>query len=163
LQPEHLAELCVMHRDERVMATLGGVRSDAETRDFLRVNLDHWDRYGYGLWIFRGRAGAFAGRGGIRHVTIEEAEEIEVAYALMPDSWGRGLATEMAEALLDIASILGLSNIIAYTLVGNRSSQRVLEKLGFRLEREFVFKSMPHLLYRRPRESGSARSLVTQI
>jgi len=145
-----------MHRDPRVMATLGGVRPDAETKDFLRVNLDHWDRHGYGLWIFRDRTGAFAGRGGIRHVTIEEIEEIEVAYALMPDFWGRGLATEMARALLGIAfGQLGLSNLIGFTLVENRGSRRVLEKLGFGLGREFVFKSLPHVLYR-PAESGPA-------
>jgi hypothetical protein len=36
-----------MHRDRRVMATLGGLRSDDETTRYLRDNLAaHWDRYG---------------------------------------------------------------------------------------------------------------------
>lgn len=39
LHPEHLDLLCQMHADSRVMATLGGVRSEAETRQFLDRNL----------------------------------------------------------------------------------------------------------------------------
>ena len=51
------------------MATLGGVRSDLETRRFLETNLEHWQHHGYGLWVFRSRAdGRFAGRGGLRQV-----------------------------------------------------------------------------------------------
>jgi len=41
LSEAHFDELCRMHRDERVMATLIGQRSDDETRRFLRGNLDH--------------------------------------------------------------------------------------------------------------------------
>ena len=38
-----------MHRDPRVMATLGGLRSDDETTRYLRDNLAHRDQYGYGI------------------------------------------------------------------------------------------------------------------
>src|SRR5512134_3255498 len=98
LRVKGLDELCRMHRDSRVMATLGGVRSDDQTRQFLRDSLQHWDRHGYGLWMFRAKTdGQFVGRGGLRNVHVDGNDAVELAYALMPAFWGSGLATEMAE------------------------------------------------------------------
>jgi ribosomal-protein-alanine N-acetyltransferase len=41
LRVEDLDELSRMHQDPRVMATLGGLRSDEQTQQFLRDNLRH--------------------------------------------------------------------------------------------------------------------------
>jgi ribosomal-protein-alanine N-acetyltransferase len=97
-----------MDRDPKVMATLapagapnGGVLSDEETRGFLRRRLDHWDRYRYGLWAFRDRANdRFVGRAGLVNIHVGGDDEVELAYALVAEYWGRGLATEMAEEIL---------------------------------------------------------------
>ena len=149
LSPGHLAELCAMHRDARVMATLGGVRSDAVTREYLAANLNHWERHGYGLWVLRDKAGRFLGRAGIRHLTIEGEPEIELAYSFLNDYWGRGLATEIASALLGMAwTKLSLSNLVAVTLVINVASQRVMQKVGFSFERALDYHDLPHMLYR---------------
>ena len=79
-----VGDLCRMHRDSTVMATLGGVRSTEQTQEFLHANLAHWDEHGYGLWIFRDKANDhFAGRGGLRQVAIGAKRENELAYALM--------------------------------------------------------------------------------
>jgi hypothetical protein len=48
-----------------------GVRSPEATRAYLTTNLEHWDRFGFGLWVLRTRDGKFAGRAGIRHVVVE--------------------------------------------------------------------------------------------
>ncbi|MEH1942087.1 MAG: hypothetical protein V7L01_17980 [Nostoc sp.] len=53
LRSEHLDLLCIMHQDSTIMATLAGVRSDEQTQKILKENLNHWERYGYRLWIFR--------------------------------------------------------------------------------------------------------------
>src|SRR3954452_1730590 len=77
-------DLCRMNRDPVVMATLAGIRSDDETRLAHRRNLEHWGRQGFGIWIYRDRrVGRFAGRGGLRHVPVEGADEVELAYAYM--------------------------------------------------------------------------------
>ena len=89
LRAEHFVELRRMHRDRRVMATLapagapnGGVLSDEETRQFLRRHLDHWNRHGYGLWVFRNRAdGHFVGRAGL-HSTDAGGKEEVVCFTL---------------------------------------------------------------------------------
>lgn len=154
LHDDHLGDLCRMHRDVRVMATLGGTRSDAETRIFLRDNLDHWTQHGFGLFVFRERAsGVFVGRGGLRHVEIGGEDEIELAYAVMAAFWRKGLATEMAAALLRLGTEeLGVTGIVAFTLTTNMGSRRVMEKLGLRFERDIRHAGLPHALYR----SGAA-------
>ena len=147
---EHLGELCRMHRDPRVMATLGGLRDDDETRQAHRRNLDHWEQHGFGLWVFRDRFdGGFAGRGGLRRVLVAGTLEVELAYAFMPEFWGRGLATEAAKAILTLAlERSGLREIVGFTLPTNLASRRVLEKSGFRYERDVIHAGLPHVLYR---------------
>ena len=150
LRDEHLGEIRRMHQDPRVMVTLGGLRSDEETARYLRDNLDHWDRYGYGIWAFTDRTnGRFVGRAGLRNTRIGGNEEIELAYALAADYWNRGLATEMAREILQIAfERLGLTDIVSFTLPTNLASRRVMEKAGFEYERDVLHAGVPHVLYR---------------
>jgi len=149
----HSAELCLMHQDARVMATLGGIRSDLETRWFLETNLEHWQQHGYGLWVFRSRAdGRFVGRGGLRQVTVGGALEVELAYALMSENWGQGLATEMSRSIVTLGfEQLGLAEIVGFTLTTNQGSRRVLERTGFTYERDLIHADLPHVLYRQRR------------
>ncbi len=150
LRAEHFDELHRLHQDHRVMATLAGVRSAAETRQMLRANLDHWERHGFGLWLFRDPAdGRFVGRGGLRRVHVGGNDEVEVAYALAADSWGRGLATEIARASVAVGfERLGLPDLVCFTLTTNRASRRVMEKAGFGYERDIVHADLPHAFYR---------------
>jgi len=147
---DDLAEIERMHRDPAVMATLGGVRDDAETRRMVRRWIAHWDAHGFGLWIARDAAtGAFAGRGGLQHTVVAGRGEIEVAYALAPPYWGRGLATELASASVRAAfEGRGLAELVCFALVTNRPSQRVMEKAGFAFEREVAHAGQPHRLAR---------------
>jgi len=156
LREEHFDELRRMHRDPRVMATLGppgvpdGLLSDEETRQFLSRHLDHWDRYGYGLWVFRDRAdGRFVGRAGLHNTHVGGNDEVELAYALMAEFWGKGLATEMARAVMTVAvERLNMMDVVCFTLTTNRASQRVMEKAGFEYQRDVVHAGLPHVLYR---------------
>ena len=149
-QPNDFAELCQLHQDPRVMRTLGGVRTDAETRQFLQEKMAHWDEHGFGYWMFRDKdVGHFVGRGGLQHIDIEGVAEVEVGYTVQVDNWGQGFATEIARALITIGfTQLGLNNIVCFTLTTNCASQRVMEKVGFTFERDFVHAGEPHVLYR---------------
>lgn len=61
----------------------------------------------------------------------------DLGYALLPDFWGAGLASEAARATLDYAqNQLGISEILGVTSMDNASSIRVLEKAGFRFDKE---------------------------
>ena len=150
MRADHFAELCGFYADERVMATLGGVRSPDATRMYLQAVIQHWEDHGFGFWIFHDAAtGELVGRGGLRRLEIEGTREVEVAYAVVADRWGQGFATEMAEAAVGAAfRNLKLASVVAFTLLANKASRGVMEKVGFSYEREIVYADQPHVLYR---------------
>jgi len=61
--------------------------------------------------------------------------ECELGYRLRRQAWGRGLATEGSRALLELAN----ERVIARTMIINRRSRRVMEKLGMTVVREFPY------------------------
>lgn len=150
LRPADLDDLGRMHRDPALMASIGGVLDDDETRRYLAGQLGHWEAHDVGVWMARESAtGRLAGRGGLRLALVDGHAETELAYALVPAAWGRGLATELARACLRVAfDVLGCADVIACTAPDNASSRRVLAKCGFTLEREFVHEGAPHRLHR---------------
>jgi len=150
MRADDFDELDRMHRDVRVMATLGGVRSAAQTADFLAQALAHWRQHGFGMWMAHDlQTGRFAGRGGPRHVRVEGEDEVEVGYAFMAESWGRELATELAAESVRVGfEMLRLANLVCFTLPTNYRSRRVMEKVGFVYERDIVHADLPHVLYR---------------
>jgi len=83
-----LPDLVALHLDPDVSCYLGGIRSAEATKAYLAANLIHWDRHGFGLWIWRSPDGAFVGRAGIRPLIVGGVQEIEIAYALARDAWG---------------------------------------------------------------------------
>lgn len=150
LTPEHLPELRRMHGDALVMAHLGGVRTEAQTADYLERNLRHWTDYGFGLWILKDiDSGQVAGRAVLRHLLLEEQDEVEVGYGFYTEYWGRGLATEIGVACLGLGrERLGLSSIVALTAPDNLQSHRVLNKMGLVYEREVTHDGGRHALFR---------------
>ncbi len=139
-----------MHQDPRVMTTLGGIRPVEDIKAFLGRLVADWDKHGFGWWSARDlETGRFAGRGGPRHVLIEGRDEVEVGYGFLPEFWGRGFATELARESVRVGfTKLHLPNLVSFTLPTNLASRRVMEKAGFRYERDFTYASLPHVLYR---------------
>jgi RimJ/RimL family protein N-acetyltransferase len=150
LREEHFDVLRALDSDAEVMATLGGLRSENETWENLRSGLEHWERNGFGTWVFRARdSGDVVGTATLRRVQIDGRDEVEVGYRVAAARWGRGLATEMATALVGIArERVAVEEIVAFTLPHNAGSRRVMEKVGFRYERDIEWAGLQHVLYR---------------
>ena len=152
LNPAHLRDICAMDRNELFMARLGGTRDEAASAQYLERNLHHWAEHGFGLWVLRDRPSrTVIGRAVLRHLRVEGEDEIEVGYGFMPDYWGRGLATEITLACLQMArDRLRLESVVAITLPSNVASQRVMQKAGLKYEREITHEGVPHVLFRTP-------------
>jgi ribosomal-protein-alanine N-acetyltransferase len=135
--------------DARVAEWLGGVRGEAEVAAFLLWNLDHWDREGFGLWVTRQRSDeADVGYTALWHREVDGGLEVELAYALRSQVWGRGLATEAGLAALDVAfGRLGLPRVVAHTPPANRASLRVMAKLGMVYDRDITHAGRRHVLH----------------
>lgn len=129
-----------MHADARVMEHLRGVRDEDQNAAYLTRNLQHWKDYGFGLWILRELGGGPpVGRAVLRHLLVDDVDEVEVGYAFYEEFWGRGFATEMAAACLALGrETLHLKTIVAVTSLTNTASQHVLRKVGLEYERDFV-------------------------
>jgi RimJ/RimL family protein N-acetyltransferase len=62
------------------------------------------------------------------------ADRLALGFVLAPDAWGKGLATEAAEAMINAGFGLTLAvEIVASVRVENEASKAVLEKCGFAL------------------------------
>jgi RimJ/RimL family protein N-acetyltransferase len=139
-----------MGADAALMATLGGAWSTAEAREKLEWNVRQWEQHGHGQWLFFLReGGTFVGRGGIRKMMVNQTEEIELGYSVMPALWGYGYAPEMATKALNIAfTTFHYPSVVAFTGIQNRRSERVMQKLGFQFEATIDHGGAPHVLYR---------------
>jgi ribosomal-protein-alanine N-acetyltransferase len=74
----------------------------------------------------------FIGWCGLDHRNPAKAHPV-LFYLLQSDTWGQGLATEAAAALLEYAfSELGLSRVDGGAAFENCASVRVMEKIGMR-------------------------------
>jgi [ribosomal protein S5]-alanine N-acetyltransferase len=126
-----------IYSDPKVMRYLpAGPPPRERARASYAAVTDHWDRLGYGMWAaVEAATGEFIGYCGLRH--LPDVGEVEVAYGLARDRWGRGLATEAATAAVaDGFERVGLHRIVAYAVPANTASRRVIEKLGMTLEGE---------------------------
>jgi [ribosomal protein S5]-alanine N-acetyltransferase len=151
LGPEHQAAMELIFGDPRVGATMGGVMTPEQVTDQLTLVAQEWEREGFGYWMFfDATTGEPAARGGLSPTEFDGRPEIEVGWTVAPDRWGRGLATELGAAALEVAAELGLDDIVAFTLPDNAPSRRVMEKLGFVYEKTAPYKVYgDHVLYRR--------------
>jgi len=90
--------------------------------------------------------GRLIGHGGLNFVP--EFGETEVLWALHPDAWGRGYATEAARASLRYGfETLGLDLIFAMTLPDNLSSQAVMRRLGLTYRRRVEYKGFSDIVW----------------
>jgi [ribosomal protein S5]-alanine N-acetyltransferase len=72
-------------------------------------------------------------------LNVAESDALELGYRLRKISWGQGYATEASQALITKAFTEGdFRKIIAWALPENKASIRVMEKLGLKLQREYV-------------------------
>lgn len=129
-----------------------------------------------GYWAAEPRAGGdFLGWFHLRPDRIDAGEQ-ELGYRLCRAAWGRGLATEAAQAVVEHGfTRVCTEKISARTLAGNRASQRVMQKCGLAFERDFVYPedviagrsvveraavkySLTHSQWLAQRARGSARS-----
>jgi RimJ/RimL family protein N-acetyltransferase len=95
--------------------------------------LRSYDEIGYSVMVVeRLSDGAYLGQIGLLHwKDVDAREDVEVAYMLTAEAWGKGYATEAARACRDWAfEHLGVDRVVSFIALANEPSMRVAERNG---------------------------------
>lgn len=136
--PSDLDEVFAIHNDPRVWTHFPSLRHlDTEpTLAMMRKWEEGWADAGLGSFVARLReSGEMVGNGGssVRGFGTEGAVW-NVGYRIAPDHHGRGYATELARAGVELArERVPEWPLIAYLVEHNAASAHVAEKLGLEL------------------------------
>ena len=131
---EDLDDLARLLSDPDVMKYVsnGQPISREEADIALQSIVRHWREHGFGRWaIFDRATNRFVGFGGLRSLMGIP----EVVYHLAKEYWGRGLATELANASLQFGfETHSFDRIVAVAKPLNAASIHVMEKIGMTYE-----------------------------
>jgi len=129
--------------DPDVMFYINGgrvtTREDIET-DYLPAFLAYYERGdAYGFWaVVEKSTGDFLGWFHYRPGEGRPLDEPELGYRFRKSAWGKGYASEGSIALINRGfTELDVRRVVAWTMVVNTGSRRVMEKAGMRLIRTF--------------------------
>jgi RimJ/RimL family protein N-acetyltransferase len=129
--PQDLDRLATILANPNVMRYMPGNEPLTRERSEKTLNFvrNHWEQHGFGWWaVICKEDELLAGWCGL--TLLDETSEVEVAYLLAQEHWGRGYATEAARASVRYGfEQLGLDTIIALAFAENVPSRRVMEKL----------------------------------
>ncbi|MBQ7272679.1 MAG: GNAT family N-acetyltransferase [Bacteroidales bacterium] len=88
-----------------------------------------------GVWRSIWADGNLVGSISVERKDGDENKVGELGYMILTPWWSKGIGTEAVSQICEIATReLGLVQITTMVFEGNRASERVLEKNGFRLE-----------------------------
>lgn len=129
------------------------------------------DEHGWGFWAVEAPGVApFIGFVGIKPLApaLPFAPGVEIGWRLARPYWGRGYASEAAEAALRVGfEQVGVDEIVAFTAMGNVRSRAVMDRLGMRADPDsFDHPAVPagsplraHVLYRIGRDGWRGRRI----
>lgn len=150
-----------INQDKRVIECLRGPLAMEEVRAFIAAMNKQQDVRGYSLWAVEEKAtGELMGFIGLNFIDWQAhfTPAVEIGWRLGSQYWGRGYATEGAQAVLHHGfEKTGLEEIVAITVPANKRSSRVMEKIGMMrdLEGDFLHPKLEvghplsqHMLYR---------------
>jgi RimJ/RimL family protein N-acetyltransferase len=145
-------------------------RAQADAKmDELRAAIER-DGFGFAAMevIQTGRCAGFAGLSRPHDLPMFPKGTIEIGWRLAPEYWGKGYATEAAEAWLAFGfETLGLDEIVSFAVAANRRSTAVMERIDMKADPASDFDHPAigedyahlrrHAVYRLPRADWKAR------
>jgi RimJ/RimL family protein N-acetyltransferase len=145
--------------DERVHALVQETMSEQQVRERIERWGRHRATYGFGPEIFADSSGQAVGWGGLQHSVIGIGDRLTIGYAIAPDRWGRGYATEIALASLAYAFDNDIADEVRASILStNNPSRSVAEKAGLTRECEVPHGEHIEVIYLITREAWRRRS-----
>jgi RimJ/RimL family protein N-acetyltransferase len=159
---DDIEEFHRLNNDERVMRFFATRRTREQCLELFALIRKGIAEHGIGFCALVDRQTDRAfGFGGLGRVSFEASftPAVEVGWWLAPEYWGKGLATEAANALLEHGfTECGLDEIVAFAVHNNHASTAVMRRIGMTAcpEHDFDHPRVPdthehlkrHVLYR---------------
>jgi len=137
-----LEDLVPILGDPQVMEfSILGVHDRQLIRRFVEQRLLSYLDPGFGLYaLIHKQNQELIGYCGFFVQKIDERKEVEIGYRLATKYWGKGLATEAAQAIYHYGlNKFGFQRFICLIEPHNQRSIRVAIKLGMELEKEITY------------------------
>lgn len=134
-EDDHAREMTFYSSDHSKF--VGGQKHATDTWSTIVGRLGHWMVRGYGFWHLDDReTGLYVGRVGL--LMPFGWPEPEIGWSLLPDSLGKGYATEAAFAAREYAyNTLGWTTAISLIDPANKPSEHVAKRLGASYEKTY--------------------------
>ena len=133
-QESDLEPFSQLNADPRVREYFPGLLSCEESNASVKLMSNHIEKCGWGFWAASLiKTGEFIGMIGLEDVyfTAHFTPAVEIGWRLAFDYWGKGYATEGAQAALEYGfNHLKLDEIVSFTTLKNMRSRHVMEKIG---------------------------------
>ena len=151
--PDDLDDLYRIYSEPEIMKYLTGVKTREATEIAIYTMLKRWEENNFGMWAVVHKIDRkMIGRCGLGF--LDKTPEVELGYALDKVYWNQGLATEASFASLNYGfEILQLDRIVGIARPENIASQRVIQKVGMKYEKNAHYYETDVVYYSISRET----------
>ncbi len=122
---------------------------EQNAREWIELQFKRYAEKQYGHHALVNKdSGEFLGMCGLLTQKIEDREEIEIGYSLLPNSWGKGYASEASQFFRDFGfEHENLDHIISVIDIRNTASQKVAVRNGMILDRQIKYGDLDVYIY----------------
>jgi ribosomal-protein-alanine N-acetyltransferase len=130
--------------------SIRGPMDEEAIRIFIEKTIEDYKKEGIGKWaIIDKQTKQLIGTCGLHKGPIDGIDYIELGYRLAKTYWGRGIGTEVAQAVRDYAfTVLKLEEIVSCIDKENIASWRVAEKIGMTYWKDGAYLGHRCMVYR---------------
>ena len=154
--PEDVEALARVLSDPETMRHYPAAIDRTGVKDWIERNRRRYHEDGVGLWAMDLKStGEMIGDCGIIRQQVDGESLYEIGYHLRRDLWGRGLATEAANACRKWGfANLPVNRLISLIRPKNLPSRRVAERNGMTIWKEVQWRGLRHYVYSVPRPAS---------
>jgi len=149
LKMEDALGMFELDSDPEVLIYLGNnpLTSIEQSKKIIENVHKQYEKNGIGRWaIIDKNTDEFIGWTGLKYEekVREDFNYYDLGYRLKKKFWGKGIATETSLISLEYGfNVLNLKKISATAHIGNKASNKVLQKVGFRFVEEIQIDNEP--------------------
>lgn len=131
LRSDDLPQLLHLFANDPEGGWAPGGWTDDDVRFVLQLRLEHYAKYGFGVYAIRNQSAGLMGMAGAQVWIEDEPSDVEVVAFIGREYWRRGLADTVLTYVISELAAADLPRVLATTRPDNVKSAGMLTKLGF--------------------------------